>query len=78
MNDVVTNNLRAPAATEINKLMPPLEPNSNDLTSQYLSTLNARELKAYYIAKDHLGMSFTMERSNGFKQWKKTMESKPN
>ena len=37
----------------------------------YLSSLNDRELKAYYIAKDHLGMSFTMERSNGFRQWKK-------
>jgi hypothetical protein len=50
----------------------------DNLTNQYLSTLNARELKAYYIAKDHLGMSFTMERSNGFKQWKKDLQSSAN
>ena len=72
MTDVATsNNIRV---SDINNNKP-LESRYNDLTSQYLSTLNARELKSYYIAKDHLGMSFTMERSNGFKQWKKTMES---
>lgn len=75
MNDVATSNNIRVSDTNHNK---PLESKANDATSQYLSTLNARELKAYYIAKDHLGMSFTMERSNGFKQWKKTMESKPN
>jgi hypothetical protein len=74
MSDVAIKNICV-SETNNNK---PLETRANDLTSQYLSTLNARELKAYYIAKDHLGMSFTMERSNGFKQWKKTMESKPN
>jgi hypothetical protein len=50
----------------------------DNLTNQYLSSLNARELKAYYIAKDHLGMSFTMERSNGFKKWKKDLQSSAN
>jgi hypothetical protein len=75
MTDIATQNNICVSDINNNK---PLESNSNDLTSQYLSTLNARELKAYYIAKDHLGMSFSMERSNGFKQWKKTMESKPN
>ena len=45
-------------------------------TKNYLSSLNERELKAYYIAKDHLGMSFNMERSNGFRQWKKEQEEK--
>jgi hypothetical protein len=41
----------------------------------YLASLNDRELKAYYIAKDHLGLSFTMERSNGFRKWKKDQET---
>ena len=41
----------------------------------YLASLNDRELKAYHIAKDHLGMSFTMERSNGYKQWKRNRDS---
>jgi len=45
-----------------------------ELSSLYLGTLNDRELQAYYIAVDHLGMSFTMEKSNGFCQWKKTRD----
>ena len=45
-----------------------------ELSSLYLGTLNDRELQAYHIAVDHLGMSFTMERSNGFRQWKKTRD----
>jgi hypothetical protein len=32
----------------------------------YLSSLNAKELKAYHIAKSHLGMSFDLQKSNGF------------
>lgn len=39
---------------------------------EYLSTLNEKELKAYKIACDHLGSSFQLEKSNGFKSWKKT------
>ena len=48
----------------------------NELITLYLSTLNDRELQAYHIAVDHLGMSFTMERSNGFRQWKKSRDDK--
>jgi len=47
-----------------------------ELTSLYLATLNDRELQAYHIAVDHLGMSFTMERSNGFRQWKKERDAR--
>lgn len=47
-----------------------------ELSSLYLATLNDRELQAYHIAVDHLGMSFTMERSNGFRQWKKEREER--
>ena len=38
----------------------------------YLESLTPKEKKAYFIAKDHLGMSFDLEKSNGFLEWKKT------
>jgi hypothetical protein len=47
-----------------------------ELTSLYLGSLNDREIQAYHIAVDHLGMSFTMERSNGFRQWKKDRDAR--
>jgi hypothetical protein len=47
-----------------------------ELSSLYLCSLNDRELQAYHIAVDHLGMSFTMERSNGFRQWKKERDDR--
>lgn len=37
----------------------------------YLQSLNARERKAYEIAKSHLGMSFDLEKSNGYIEWVK-------
>lgn len=39
------------------------------LTEQYLKTLTEKELMAYKIAKDHLGSSFELEKSNGFIKW---------
>jgi hypothetical protein len=42
----------------------------------YLATLNDREMKAYHIAVAHLGMSFTMEKSNGFLEWKKERDAR--
>jgi len=54
----------------------PAEETQEELFTLYLSSLNDREFKAYHIAKDHLGMSFTMERSNGFRQWKKARDEK--
>ena len=47
-----------------------------ELSSLYLGTLNEREIQAYHIAVEHLGMSFTMERSNGFRQWKKERDDR--
>ena len=47
-----------------------------ELTTLYLTTLNDREIQAYHIAVNHLGMSFTMERSNGFRQWKKERDER--
>ena len=48
----------------------------SELIALYLTSLNDREIQAYHIAVEHLGMSFTMERSNGFRQWKKDREER--
>jgi len=45
----------------------------SELETQYLASLNDRELQAYHIAKHHLGMTFNLEKSNGFRAWKKTL-----
>lgn len=42
---------------------------------EYLASLNPKEKKAYEIAKQHLGTSFHLIKSNGFIQWKKTISS---
>jgi hypothetical protein len=42
------------------------------LKELYLETLTPKEHKSYIIARDHLGMSFTLEKSVGFLQWKST------
>jgi len=44
---------------------------SDETETLYLASLNDRELKAYYIAKDHLGMSFNMQLSNGYRDFLK-------
>jgi hypothetical protein len=36
----------------------------------YLKQLDENNKKAYLIALDHLGSSFNIFRSNGFKNWK--------
>lgn len=38
----------------------------------YFHSLNEHQKKAYSIALNHLGSSFNIIRSNGFKEWKKT------
>lgn len=38
----------------------------------YLIQMNSTQKKAYLIAKDHLGTSFNILKSNGFIDWKKT------
>ena len=38
---------------------------------KYILSLNEKELKAYNIAREHLGMSFSLEKSIGFLNWKK-------
>ena len=36
----------------------------------YLEQMNKMERKAYIIAQQHLGTSFNIYRSNGFKEWR--------
>lgn len=36
----------------------------------YLSQMDKNSQKAYIIAKDHLGSSFNILKSNGYKEWK--------
>jgi hypothetical protein len=36
----------------------------------YLSEMDEHDKKAYEIALNHLGSSFNIYRSNGFKEWK--------
>jgi hypothetical protein len=38
----------------------------------YLSCMDDHHKKAYEIALNHLGSSFNIYRSNGFKEWKQT------
>jgi hypothetical protein len=42
----------------------------------YLSELNDMHKIAYHIAFNHLGSSFNILRSNGFKEWKLSKISK--
>jgi len=44
---------------------------------KYLESLNEKEKKAYEIAKNHLGTSFHLIKSNGFIKWKKGLDSSP-
>jgi hypothetical protein len=37
----------------------------------YLSQMNDIQKKAYVIANEHLGTSFSIYKSNGYKDWKK-------
>ena len=47
------------------------QPDLEKLQKQYLETLSEKERKSYEIAKEHLGMSFQLNISNGFLKWLK-------
>ena len=40
----------------------------------YLIQMSESQKKAYLIAKDHLGTSFNILKSNGFSEWKKSIK----
>ena len=48
-----------------------LDTDLTKLMDEYLKTLSEKEMHAYEIAKSFLGMSFQLEKSNAFLQWKK-------
>jgi hypothetical protein len=61
-----------PNPTEVNPA------NDNKLVDDcqaYIDSLSPKEKRAYLIAVNHLGMSFTLEKSVGFLQWKKTRDA---
>lgn len=45
--------------------------NEEKLQQAYLDSLTKKERKGYEIAKSHLGMSFDLEKSIGYLEWKK-------
>lgn len=47
------------------------------MMEEYVASLNPKELKAYNIAKSHLGMSFDLQKSNGFLEFKKQKSENP-
>jgi len=48
----------------------------NSLETEYLSSLSEKERMGYEIAKNHLGSTFHLQKSNGFIAWKKDMEER--
>jgi hypothetical protein len=48
--------------------------NPKKQTELYIESLSEKEMKAYIIAKSHLGSSFSLEKSVGFLKWKKKQE----
>jgi hypothetical protein len=51
------------------------EINKNKQVDLYIQSLNEKELKAYLIAKSHLGTTFAVEKSVGFLKWKQNNTS---
>lgn len=48
-----------------------LSDKNKELVTKYLNQLDPIEKKAYLIAKDHLGSSFNIIKSNGYNDWLK-------
>ena len=42
---------------------------------EYLQNMDENDTKAYLIAMNHLGSSFNIYRSNGFKEWKQSKKN---
>lgn len=45
------------------------------LEEKYIQSLCKKNKQAYLIAKEHLGSSFSLEKSNGFLKWKDKQNS---
>lgn len=59
--------------TSLNMILPDLVEKysieNQKLIFDYLSEMDDHHKKAYFIAYNHLGTSFNILRSNGFKEW---------
>lgn len=44
---------------------------------EYIETLSEKEQKAFHIAKEQLGMSFDLKKSNGFLTFIKNRDATP-
>jgi hypothetical protein len=47
-----------------------------ELQDKYLKSLSEKDRKGYEIAKSHLGMSFQLEKSLGYLEFKKESDTK--
>ena len=45
-------------------------PPVDSLLDKYIKSLSDKEYQGYMIAKSHLGSSFDLEKSTGFREWK--------
>ena len=57
---------------EIPELIKQCSPEQKKEIYDYLTDMDDHHRKAYEIALDHLGSSFNIYRSNGFKEWKQS------
>jgi hypothetical protein len=46
-----------------------LQQQQQQLIEQYIAQLTPLQMQAYDIARNHLNTSFSIVKSNGFKQW---------
>ena len=46
-----------------------------EIIEKYIESLSKKERTALEIAKNHLGTLFTVEKCNGFLQWKKKQDT---
>ncbi len=44
------------------------------METEFLRSLDEKELIAYNIAKSHLGLLFSLDKSNAYLEWLKTKE----
>lgn len=51
------------------------QPSQTELEQEYIESLDEKQLQAYRIAKNHLGESYTLVKSNGYLEFLKKRES---
>lgn len=56
----------------------PITNTNISLLDQYVITLSDKERKSYEIAKEHLGMSFQLDKSVGYLKWLKKQQAEKN